>query len=424
MRILFLTNFYLPHGLGGEEQSCLQVVEGMKQRGHATLVLTSMHGTHNVPAEAGGVYRSLYLEMDLVPWRHSLTFFTERKARERRNLQRFRRVLEQFEPDLVFIWGMWNLPRSLPAFAEAWDRDRVIYRFATYWPTLPSQHEFYWRTPGRKWYSRLPKRMLGQLALSLLERDAHLPPLTFRHALCVSAATRDRLVEAGIPVANARIIHTGLDVSHYVDGDPQRQRHDHRSLNLLYAGRLAPDKGIDTAIQATAKLVFGQGLQGLRLSLAGSGSPEYEAHLRRLVNQTGLADYVSFLGRVPPQEMPQLLQRFDVLLVPSIWAEPFARVILEGMISGLVVVATSTGGTPEVILNGENGLLFTPGDPEDLAQKVARVAEEPQSRRKLAEAAQRTVRQRFTLTKMMDEIEGFLQDVAGISSHERVGHFA
>src|SRR5512133_2756786 len=102
MRILFLTNFYQIHGAGGEEQSCQQVVEGLKQRGHATLVLTSMHGTNNVPVETDGIYRSLFLEMDLTPWRNSITFFTRRKAREKHNLQCLERVLEQFVPDIVF----------------------------------------------------------------------------------------------------------------------------------------------------------------------------------------------------------------------------------------------------------------------------------------------------------------------------------
>src|SRR5262245_42371380 len=119
MRILFLTNFYPPYEGGGEGLSCQHVVEGLKQRGHTTLVLTSMHGTNNVPAAADGIYRSLYLEMDLVPLHHALNFFTQRKAREKHNLQCLECIFEQFEPDIVFIWGMWNLSRSLPAYAEA-----------------------------------------------------------------------------------------------------------------------------------------------------------------------------------------------------------------------------------------------------------------------------------------------------------------
>lgn len=421
MRVLFLTNFYLTRGGGGEEQSCRQVVEGLKQRGHMTLVLTSMHSTNNMPVEADGIYQSLYLEMDLVPWRHSITFFTKRKAREKHNLQVFERVLQQFDPDIIFIWGMWNLPSSLPAFAEARYPHKVVYRFATYWPTLPSQHEFYWRTPGRNWYSRIPKQILSHVALAMLAKEVQQYPLTFKHAICVSAASRDILVKAGIPISNARIIYTGLHVKKYLNGEQRQRGYDDRSFNLLYAGRLVSDKGIETAIEAMTKLVFGQGQREIRLSLAGSGSTEYESHLRWLVNQAGLTDYVSFLGWVPPEEMPGLLRKFDVLLLPSIWPEPFARALLEGMISGLVVVATPTGGTPEIVMDGENGLLFTPDNPEDLAQKIARLVNDPESRRKLAEAGKQTIMERFTITIMMDDIESFLQDVAYVATTEKTG---
>ena len=418
MRILFLTNFYQVN-TGGEEQSCQQVVEGLQQRGHSTLVLTSMHGTNNVPVKADGTYRSLYLEVDLVPWRHSITFFTKRKAREKYNLQCFERVLEQFAPDIVFIWGMWNLPRSLAVLAEARYPDKVIYRFATYWPTLPSAHEFYWRAPGRKWYSQIPKHLLGHFALSMLANELQKYPLTFKHAICVSAASRSILVEAGIPVSNARIVYTGLDVNKYLNGKQPQQAHDERSLNLLYAGRLDSDKGIDTAIEAMTKLVFGQGKRDIRLSLAGSGSTEYENHLRELVNQAGLIDFVTFLGWIPQTEMPKLLRNFDVLLLPSIWPEPFSRVVLEGMISSLVVVATQTGGTVEVLRDGENGLLFAAGDTEDLAQKIASLADDHKLRLRLALAGRKTVAEKFTKTKMMDEIESYLQEVFRSSSLEK-----
>jgi glycosyltransferase involved in cell wall biosynthesis len=377
-----------------------------------------MHGTNNLPVEADGIYRSLYLEMDLEPWRHSLTFFTKRKVREKHNLQCFECVIEQFKPDVIFIWGMWNLPKSLPAFAEARYPDKVIYRFATYWPTLPSQNEFYWRAPGRTWYSRLPKRLLGRVALSMLAKEAQQTPLTFKHAICVSAESRNILVKAGIPVSNARIIYTGLDVKLYLNGEHDQPGHDRPGFNLLYAGRLAPDKGIETAIDAMAKLVFVLGRRDVRLSLAGCGLADYENRLRSLVNQARLAGYVSFLGWVIPDEMPELLRKFDVLLVPSVWPEPFARVVPEGMISGLVVVATPTGGTPEIVSEGENGLLFMPNDPDDLAQKITQLMDDPELRRKLAYAGKRTIMERFTMMKMMDEIESYLQEVASVSTSE------
>lgn len=418
MRILFLTNFYMV-GAGGEEQSCQQVVEGLKDRGHNTLVLTSMHGTNNVPKEADGIFRSLYLEMDLVPLWHSVIFFTQRKARESHNLKVLERVLQQFDPDIIFIWGMWNLPYSLPAFVEARCPQKVVYRFASYWPTLPTQHELYWRTPGRNWYSQLPKQILGRIALSMLTKENRRSPLNFQYSICVSSATRDTLLGAGIPVSNARIIHTGLDVKDYLTGDVYQRGDDDGSLNLLYAGRLSFDKGIDTAIEAMVRIVFDLGQRNIRLSLAGSGSMDYETHLRDLVNQKKLTDYVSFLGWISPDEMPGLLKKFDVLLVPSTWQEPFARVVLEGMISGLAVVATSKGGTTEILTDGENGLLFAAGDADDLAQKIVRLSADPKLRQTFALAGRQTVVERFTKEKMLDGIEGYLQEVSGSSSHRK-----
>jgi glycosyltransferase involved in cell wall biosynthesis len=312
---------------------------------------------------------------------------------------------------------MWNLPWSLAALAESKYPDKVVYRFATYWPTLPSQHELYWRAPGRSWYSKLTKRILGKVALALLVRENQRPRLNFKHAMCVSATTRKRLVEAGIPVANARVIYTGIDPQRYLSkSDNHKLSGDNPVFNLLYAGRLVAEKGVGTVIQALGKLILDQGMRNVRLSLAGSGSTDYQSYLQRLATQAGLDEYVSFLGHVQPEEMPRLLQQCDVLLLPSTWEEPFSRMVLEGMISGLVVIATPTGGTIEILEDGENGLLFTPNDPEDLARKIARLVEDPILRKKLANAGRQTVMERFTITKMMNEIENYLQEVAHPSS--------
>jgi glycosyltransferase involved in cell wall biosynthesis len=250
--------------------------------------------------------------------------------------------------------------------------------------------------------------------LALLARENHRPPLSFKHAICVSAATRTGLVGAGLPLAHARVIHTGIDAQPYLDLQPEpRSHHDNQDLKLLYAGRLVEEKGVDTAILALEKLRAAHGLRRLRLTVAGSESADYESHLRRMVTQAGLDEQVTFLGHVPAEEMPRLLQQFDVLLIPSIWPEPFSRMLLEGMISGLVVVATSTGGTPEIVTDDENGLLFAPGDAEGLARGLLRLTADPTLRCRLAQAGRQTVIERYTETTMMDEIEGYLQEVAG-----------
>jgi glycosyltransferase involved in cell wall biosynthesis len=370
-----------------------------------------MHGVGNQAVVENGIYRWLYLEMDFTPWRNALLFFRERKRRESHNLDTFRRLLSQFAPDVVFIWGMWNLSHALPALAEAECPGRVVYRFAEYWPTLPSQYKLYWLAPGRRWYSRAPKWLVRQIALMLIGDDRR-PALEFQHAICVSAATRQVLVDAGIPVANARIIHTGLDVEKYTNGKrPHRREESSEALRLLYAGRLTPQKGVETALEAMAELVVKRGMQRFRLTVAGDGEADYVAQLQGRTRQLGLDKHVSFLGRVPSDEMPQLMYASDVLLLPSTWPEPLARVVLEGMICGLVVVATPAGGTSEVVVDGWNGQLFAAGDSQALAEKLLTLAADEALRSRLARAGQQTVRERFTLPVMLDQVEGYLQTV-------------
>jgi glycosyltransferase involved in cell wall biosynthesis len=92
------------------------------------------------------------------------------------------------------------------------------------------------------------------------------------------------------------------------------------------------------------------------------------------------------------------------------------------MISGLIVVATRIGGTPEVIMDGENGVLFMPNDPRELAKKIAQLVDDPECRNQMGYAGRQTILEQFTMTKMMDEIESYLQEVLQSSVHEKAGH--
>ncbi len=410
MRVLFLTNFYPPYELGGQGLSCQQVVCGLRRRGHETFVLTSMRGTGNRPVEEEGVSRSLYLEMDDVPWRNSLSLLTQRKAREAHNLQRLEAVLQEVEPDLLFIWGMWNLPRSLAWRAEELYQERVVYRFAEYWPTLPSQYTLYWQAEGRTLPTRLLRRLLRPLALALGPDEQKRPVLHLRNMICVSEAVRQELIRRGIDATGARVIRTGLDMKPYVNGSLRPPgRAEAGPLRLLYAGRLAVDKGVHVLIEALEQLVRRDG--DVRLDLVGGGDAEYEARLRSDVARRGLQEHVTFRGRVPREQMPAIYAQHDVLVLPSIWPEPFARVVLEGMASALVVVATDAGGSAEIICDGENGLLCRAGDAEELAGKLLALQHNPARRARLAAAARQTILSDYTEERLLDQMENYLQEL-------------
>jgi glycosyltransferase involved in cell wall biosynthesis len=254
---------------------------------------------------------------------------------------------------------------------------------------------------------QVPKRVLGKVAMSMLTEEIQ-PALKLEQVICVSARVRDLLVEAGLPIQHAHIIHGGTDIERF----PGVRRQDDLSgnLKLLYAGQLVRHKGVHTAIEAMAKLVNERSINQITLTLVGSGHPDYEAHLRDLVARGRLHDIVTFQEPVSKDKMPAILQQFDVLIFPSIYEEPLARMTQEAMASGLVVVGTTTGGTLEILRDGETGLTFAPEDADGLAKQVARLITDPDLRCRLAQAGRQTVLENFTLDKMVKEIEAYLVD--------------
>lgn len=413
MRILFLSNFFPPARPGGYTQWCHEVAEQLAERGHTIGVLTSRYERVKAPSNEPNIYRLLHLEGDLHYYR-PLHFFTQWKKEHRENLVFLEEIIKEFAPDLLFVWGMWALSKALPAWAEQLMPGRVVYYLSDYWPSALDMHTTYWQSPIQRWPQQLAKRALSKVAMSILTKETQ-PALKLQQAICVSARVRDLLVEAGLPVQDAHVIHGGTDVERFLN--VRARDYLAGSLKLLYAGQLVQHKGVHTAIEAMAKLVKVRGINQIHLTLVGVGHPDYEAFLHDLVNVNGLRDYVTFHKPVSKGEMPALLQQFDVLIFPSIYEEPLARMTQEAMASGLVVVGTTTGGTKEILRDGETGFTFAPEDADGLAEQVAKLIIDPDLCSRLAKAGRQMVLENFTLDKMVKEIEVYLQEVMNGAIH-------
>jgi glycosyltransferase involved in cell wall biosynthesis len=406
MRILFLSNFFPPARPGGYTQWCHEVAERLARRGHTIGVLTSCYEREKAPAGEHNIFRLLHLEGDL-NYYQPLHFFTRWKKQHRENLVALEQTVKDFAPDLIFVWGMWALSKALPALAEQLLPGRVVYYLSDYWASALDMHTTYWQSATQHGLMQTPKRVLGKVAMSMLAKEGQ-PDLKLEHVICVSASVRDLLVEAGLPIQHALIIHGGTDVERFLG----IHRRDYASghLKLLYAGQLVGHKGVHTAIEAMARLVNQQKLNQITLTLVGSGHPDYEAFLRDLVERERLHDFVTFHKPVSKEEMPVILQQSDVLIFPSIYEEPLARMTQEAMASGLIVVGTTTGGTKEILRDGETGLTFAPEDADGLANQLTRLISEPDLCCRLAEAGRQTVLENFTLDKMVNNIEAYLVD--------------
>jgi glycosyltransferase involved in cell wall biosynthesis len=114
--------------------------------------------------------------------------------------------------------------------------------------------------------------------------------------------------------------------------------------------------------------------------MAGSG--ELRSQLEELTGQLGLTRSVSFLGAIEHRQVPELLRNVDIFVMPSI-REEFGVAAVEAQAMEIPVISTRVGGVPEVVLDGETGILVEPGDSEQLAQAILALIENPALRRQM-----------------------------------------
>jgi glycosyltransferase involved in cell wall biosynthesis len=411
MKILFLSNFYPPASLGGYDQLCQEVGDALRNCGHDVQVLTSDYRSGALlEPDPKWVHRKLHLEMDLVSSRNAFEFFTKRKRREAESLKALRQTLKQISPDIVVIWGMWNLHRSVCALVEELMPDRTIYYVCDYWPTLPNQLENYWNAPPRSLMIGLPKLILKPFALRLLAGEAR-PVLKLEHVVCCSEYVCKTLKQAGYSLPHAGVLRNGINAEPFLRASKLAEPWSpNTSVRLLYFGRLNHDKGAHTAIQAIGLLKKRGLADHIQLTILGSGDSEYESGLRQMVFDLGVGDRVEFVASVPRDEIPNWLARSDVYLFTSIWPEPMARSVMEAMAAGLLVIGTEVGGQVEMLAHGENSLTFKPEDTQGLADQISRVLHDPQLRLKLAREGQSMVLERFTFERTVSEMEELLQN--------------
>ncbi len=400
MKILIISNYYPPLELGGWEQLTRDVAEHLQKRGHHVYVLTSKYRATEAKPEPN-VARVLHLVSPDHNHYHP-HYALSAGWRQRANRRLLFQAIQDFSPDILFINGMWNLSPDLAWYAEHLLSHRVVYYIASSWPTDPRPDEIFWRSPAAHRWLGNAKAVLGALAYRVLPRDLR-RQLRFDHVLCVSEFMRHYMIEqVGVPSQNTHVVYNGIDIAHF----PMRDLKMHRDmLQLLYAGGLLQHKGVHTAIQAINILVHQKEIHAVHLTLVGDGHPDYVNQLQKLVCDLSINSYVTFYGRVPRTEIPNVIRQFDVLLFPSVNPEALPRIVQEAMACGLVVIGTIIGGTSEILRNGENGLVFEAGNPESLADKIEQILMSPDTCVRLAINARKTIEQNFSLERMVDQLE-------------------
>jgi glycosyltransferase involved in cell wall biosynthesis len=172
---------------------------------------------------------------------------------------------------------------------------------------------------------------------------------------------------------------------------------------LAFAGRLGPQKALEIALEAVAAV------PEVTLVLAGDGPDR--ALLEARASELGLGGRARFLGTLSREQVLRLFRAADASVLSSAW-ENFPHSVVEALAVGCPVIATSVGGVPEVVRDGENGLLVAPDDAAALALAIRRFFEDDELRRQLAGAAASSVAA-YTEEAVFTRIEEELVRAAG-----------
>lgn len=221
----------------------------------------------------------------------------------------------------------------------------------------------------------------------------------------------------GISAETCKVVHNGVDTSEFF---PYWERQDMRkqgrarygipigALVLIFAGRVAPEKGPQRLARAAAPLM--EANQNLWIVFAGGYKDQpdprkmdwYQTYQSIKQSLANAWDRVVFTGHISPYEMPHIFISGDIFVGPAEWNEPFGMVYVEAMASGLPVVATKRGGIPEVVNSGVGELV---DHPDQLTGTIAKLVDNEELRELKAHTARRRAQDSFDWSVVCQNIE-------------------
>jgi glycosyltransferase involved in cell wall biosynthesis len=367
MRVLHLSSLYPPHIVGGAEKSVALLAEQLASMGHQVgAACIERKGVPKTMQNGVAVYRmphsnSFWLE----DWpEHSRGERLWQKLQQQWNTKieaEFDRIVEDFKPDIINTHSMvdistlvWRAARrhGVPVVHTLRDYDMLCGNAGMFrHGHLCSHWHFGCRIVNlsklwtNKWVSAVVG--VGQATLDMhLDHGffSHLPP------------------ERKLVIWNGAIVPD--EAAHARDTFDRSQQ----PMTFGYLGRVNVEKGVDTLIDAFRRI----GAGNWRVRIAGQAPDSLDYFKKRA---EGLP--IAFVGWADPFEF---FRELDVLIVPSIWAEPLPRAILESYAIGVPVIGSNSGGIPDLIGPNNHSWLFEPGNAEDLAAKVERVLKDGRSR--------------------------------------------
>jgi glycosyltransferase involved in cell wall biosynthesis len=229
-------------------------------------------------------------------------------------------------------------------------------------------------------------------------RNVKVFPKTYREASSALAALRE--ADLAISYSSAVDRHLAINdvprrriVPYFPTVTPRQGSGHSERRRVVFAGRVVASKGVFALVRAAAQ-VEGE------FVVCGDG--HQLAAMRRLATRLGVAERMSFKGWLAPEELAQEFADASLVVVPSLWPEPFGLVGIEAFAAGRPAVASATGGIGDWLDDGVSGLLVRAGDAKALARTLDELLADPDRQRAMGAAGRETVESRFSSTRHVE----------------------
>jgi sugar transferase (PEP-CTERM/EpsH1 system associated) len=230
------------------------------------------------------------------------------------------------------------------------------------------------------------------------------------HLIAVCELARQVEIErTGVSPEHVTTIYNGVDAEQYSAANPQARAQIRQIFGIAAdallvgaVGRLHRQKGFRDLLAAFVEVR--EQIPAARLLLVGDG--ELRDELENQARSSGLSNGVVFAGI--RSDIPRTLAGLDLFVLPSLW-EGMPNAVLEAMATGLPVVSTAVGGTPEIIVDGVTGFLVPPRNPSALAGAITTLLQDAHLRRKMGQAGRRRTEQHFSLGETARQTQALYQ---------------
>jgi glycosyltransferase involved in cell wall biosynthesis len=386
-------------------------VQTLSRLGHQLQVLTS---NYRLPpmgvAGEKGVFRELHLYPE-APDANSDSLlghsYRATYAHERYNAESLEYRVRRFKPDVVYVWNVNGLSKSL--FFRLQSRGmHIVYDLHSDW-LLPESFQrdpwyCWWRTNrsvSSKVYQLLmrsigrARRIMGMLPIDEAQK------LNLQGSYVVSEWLRERLVSGDIAqAAQLPVIYPAVDHQKLSPKTSYAKRH-----HFIWAGRLGEAKGAAIAVDAVG-ILKERGIE-VSLDLFAMGEPSERKAKREYIEAAGLIEQVTMQG-IRPGELSEYYQHYDALLYTTRAGEPFSMTVLEAMHSKLPCIVADTGGNQEILESDSRALLFEAGNAEALADAIVRFMQREDGGRMLVENSIEGLQAEHTMDTFCQQIEPLL----------------